>query len=446
MYNNQKLASLGGNNLEQQRQLKSKQQQYQRQQQLYNRQQQQKQKQLQMQQQLQKRQQLIQQQKFLQQERNVQREMMEKQRQQQNAFEATVTNFQQNVVAPQSTTRRSFALLPGRAATFSTYYPNVPQTNYGINKVATGNVNRQQRHPEIKEYSVDSLQQNNNVIESSLHNSQVQNNRMAIKERVPLVMVSQLQPATSTLPLPDLNKVVPSPHQNFTRLTVRPLQHNPISAHVSYQPTSQIDITSPRINVSSTNPSQYRISQSNQLQAGNPSNDALKREPPQLSTQQAAEEVNQFSFSPSPVFQRHADGPPRPSMELNHHLNKTSQTERRGGVGDGPEIPTQERLKTKEKLFYFPIKRDTLIRMLPLNIQEKYRSLREARNINSSYEAAHDKEKENTTALEEMKIQNATHKNNFTTASISNVKYSVRQIERRDNSITEHFDLLPQNT
>ena len=92
--------------------------------------------------------------------------MMEKQRQQRDAFEVTVANYQQNVVAPQST-RRNFAypkpISPGRAATFITYYPNMPQTNYGINKVATGNsnVNRHQRNPEIKEYSVDSPKQNN---------------------------------------------------------------------------------------------------------------------------------------------------------------------------------------------------------------------------------------------------------------------------------------------
>ena len=450
MYHNQQSASLGYNNLEQQRQLKSKQQQYQRQKQLYQRQQQQKQKQLQMQQQLQKRQQLIQQQKFIQQEQNFQREMIEKQRQQRDAFEATVTNYQQNVVAPQSTTKRNFEypgpISSGRAATFSTYYLNMPQTNYGINKVETGNVNRQQRNPEIKEYPVDSQQQNNNVIESSLHHSQVQNNRMAIKERVPFVTMSQLQPATSSSPLQDLNKVVLSSHQNVTDPTVQPPQHNPVSAHVSYQPTNHI--TSPRINASSSNQSQYRISQSNQLQAGNPLNDALKREPSQLLTQQAAGQVNQFSLKPTPssLFQTQADGLPRSSMELNHDLNKTSQIEGRGGVGDGPEIPTPEKPKTKEKLFYFPIKRDILIRMLPLNIQEKYRSLREARNINTSYEASNNKEKQNTTALENMKIQNVTHKNYYGTASISNFRYSVRQIKRGDDSITEHFDLLSQNS
>lgn len=450
MYNDKQTASPGYNSLKQQRQLKLQQQQ--------------KQKQFQMQQQLQSRQPLMQRQTFIQQGKNVQQQMMEKQRQQREAFESTVTNYQQSVAAPQTTPWRNTAyqnsqgnlqsniikvdpkpVSLGRAATFSVYYPKMPQhmydqyspfrrlqTNYRSNSVATRNFNPKQSNPEIKEYPMDSLRQNN-VMESSLHDSQVQNNRMPIKEQVPLVTVSQ-----PTWQSPDLNRVL----QNFTNLKLQPLQHNPNSVHASYQPTSQI--TYPGVNVNPTNQSQYRISQSNQLQAGNPLNEAQKREPLQLLTQQAEGQVNQFTVKPaSSVFQTHDGGPPR--MESKYDLNKTSQTERRGGAGDGPDIPTQEKPKKKEKLFYFPIKRDTLIRMLPLNIQEKYRSLRETRNINSSYEASSNKKKENSTAFEDVKVQNVSHKID-PSPNISNFKYSVQQIKTGNDSITEYFDLLPQST
>ncbi|KAL9985397.1 hypothetical protein ACROYT_G007801 [Oculina patagonica] len=438
LYNDKQTASPGYNSLEQQRQLKLQQQQ----------QQQQKQKQFQIQQQLQSRQQLMQRQTFIQQGKNVQRQMMEKLRQQREAFESTVTNYQQNVAAPQSTPWRNTAyqnlqgnlqsnilrvvpkpVSPGRAATLSAYYPKMPQRIY----------NRQQSNPEIKEYVMD-LPKRNLVVESSLHESQVENNLMPIKEHMPRVALSQ--PATDTWQRPDLNRVLPNSGKNVTGLTLQPLQHDPNSVHVSYQLTNQI--TYPGVTVNPTNQSQYRISQSNQLQAGNLINDAQKREPSKLLTQQAEGQVNQLSVKPaSSVFQTHDSG--APSMESKHNLNKTYQIERRGGVGDEPETPAQEKPKKKEKLFYFPIKRDTLIRMLPLNLQAKYRSLRETRNINSSYEAFRNEKKENSTALEDMKVQNLTHKNDPST-NISNFKYSVQQIKTGNDSITEYFDLLPQST
>ena len=167
------------------------------------------------------------------------------------------------------------------------------------------------------------------------------------------------------------------------------------------------------------------------------------KEPAQLLTQQAEDQV-QFSVKPaSSVFQTLDNGPP--SMESKHDLNKTSQIERRGGVEDESATSTEEKPKRKEKLFYFPIKRDTLIRMLPLNLQAKYRSLRETRNVNSNYEASSNKKKENSTALEDMKTQNVNN-NIEPSTNISNFKYSVQQIKTGSDSITEYFDLLPQST
>ena len=229
--------------------------------------------------------------KFIQQEQSLQRE---KQRQQREAFESTITNHQQNVAPPQSALSwgnthtvyqnsqgnaqssirvYSKPLSFGRAAMLSTYYSKMPQlvheqyspyrklqTNYGSNNVATGYFNRQQSNPEIKEYSMHSPKQN--VMESSLHE---ENNRIPIREQAPLVTVSQ--PDASTWRRPHLNSVLPNPDQNVTGLSLQPQQHNTNGVHVSYKTTNQI--ATPGVHANPTNQSQYRISQSNQLQAGN---------------------------------------------------------------------------------------------------------------------------------------------------------------------------------
>ncbi|KAJ7394157.1 hypothetical protein OS493_003836 [Desmophyllum pertusum] len=337
--------------------------------------------------------QLMEQQKLIQ-EQNFQREMMEKQRQQRKAFESTpVNNHQQNVVVPQSTSwprdttyQNSQGNLqssikvdskpasPGQAAELSAYYskmPGTPQTNYERNNVATG--------PEIKAYSMD-WSKKTNLIGSPLHDSQVK--RIPMKEHLPRVSVSQA--AIPTWQQSDLNRVLPSSNKNVTNLTLTPLQDKQKDFRVSYQPTNQI--TSRGVNLNPTSQSQYRISPSisSQLKAGSLLNAPLKKEPAPLLEQKA-----DFS-SASSIFQ--TNNRSTPSMKSKQELNKTSQVEKRGDVEDGSQ-PQDEPPKKKEKLFYFPIKRDTLIRLLPMNLQAKYRSLRETRNINSSYEAFSNKEK-----------------------------------------------------
>ena len=460
IYNDKQKSSIGYNTLEQQRQLELQQQQ-----------QQQKQKQLQIQQQMQRRQKVIEQQKLLRQEQNVQREMMEKQRQQREALiESPITNNHQHFDAPQSTPWRNPAyqnwqknlqsnarvdsrfVSPLHAASWRSYYSKNPQPAHKRyfasdgtlqektrNNVANSNFNQQLSNSEVGTNSV-SLTQQNVVLKSSLQNSQVERNltpMRGVKEQVHLATVSQ--PVTSAWQRPDFNRVLPSLHQNVTPVTLKPLQHNQNDVHVRPQLISN-QITSPGVDVNLTTQSQFRISSSIQLKAGNQFNVPPKKESPQLLLTQAAKAVK----AAGSVFHTNNDGPP--GMESKNDLNKTSQTERRGGVGDGAENRAQEKTHKREKLFYFPIKRDTLIRLLPSSLQEKYRSLRETRNINSTYETSIDKKKASFTTLEDMKVQQNENQKMDSSTNISNLKYSIRQIKTGNDSITEYFDLLPQST
>ena len=449
--------SIGYNALEQQRQLELKQQQQQQQQQ-------QKQKQMLLQQ-MQKRQKVIEQQKLVQQQQNFQREMMEKQRQQRETLiEPPITNNHQQVVAPQSTQWGNPAAYqnwqknlqsnarvdsrfasPVRAVPWSSYYPKTSQSTherylatYGTrSNVANGNFNQQLSSSEVGVNSV-GLNQQNVVLKSSLQNNQVASNRTPMEEQVRPVTVSQ--PVTSTWKRPDLtDKLLLSSQRNDTPLTLQPVQYNQSDVHVSSQLISN-HITSPGVDVNPTTQARFKSSSSNQLEAGSQINVSPKREPPQSLTQTVRGKVNEISLkAASSVFQPNDSGPP--GVE-----SKTFQTERRGGVGDGAENRTQEKTQKKEKLFYFPIKRDTLIRLLSSNLQEKYRSLRETRNINSTYDAM-DKKKDSSSVLEDMKFQqNITQKMADSSTNISNVKYSVRQIKTGNDSITEYFDLMPQST
>ena len=455
--------SIGYNALEQQRQLELKQQQQQQQQQ------QQKQKQLLLQQ-MQKRQKVIEQQKLVQQQQNFQREMMEKQRQQREALiEPPITNNHQQVVAPQSTQWGNPAAYqnwqknlqsnarvdsrfasPVRAVSWSSYYPKTSQSirerylaTYGTlqektrSDVANGNFNQQLSNSGIGINSV-RLNQQNFVLKSSLQNNQVESNLTPMEEQVHPVTVSQ--PVTSAWKRPDFtDRVLLSSQRNDTPLTLQPVQYNQSDVHVSSQLISN-HITSPGVDVNPATQARFKSSSSNQLEAGSQINVSPKREPPQSLTQTVRGKVNEISLkAASSVFKPNDNNPP--GVE-----SKTFQTERRGGVGDGAENRTQEKTQKKEKLFYFPIKRDTLIRLLPSNLQEKYRSLRETRNINSTYEAM-DKKKDSSSVLEDMKFQqNVTQKMADSSTNISNVKYSVRQIKTGNDSITEYFDLIPQRT
>ena len=411
----------------------------------------------------------MEQQKSVLQEQYFQREMMEKQRQQRETLiESPIKNNQQHVIAPPSTPWRNPAYQnwqknlqsnakadsrfasPVSAASWSSYYPTTLQPTHEryfthrtfqekkTSNVENGILNQQPSNPDVGAISVGFTQQNV-VLKSSLQNNQEEKNLTPMRKQMHLVTMSQ--PLTSAWQRPDFNRVLPSSHRNAAPLTLQPVQHNQSNVDVSPQLITN-KVTTPAVDVNPTTQSQFRVSSSKQLEAGNQFNVPPKRKSPQLLTQTAKGQVTQFS-----VFQTNNDGPP--SMESKDDLNETSQkvSERRGGgERDGPRSKTQQKTQKKEKLFYFPIKRDTLIRLLPSNLQEKYRSLRETRNINSTYEPSIDKMKENSTVLESMKTQqNETQKMDSST-NISNYKYSIQQIKTGNDSITEYFNLLPHSS
>lgn len=405
---------------------------------------------------------MIEQQESELQEQHFQREMTEKLRQQRETiYTSPITNNHQQVFTTRPAPWRSPAyqnwqknlqsnagvhdsrfVSPAQAVSWSSYYSKTPQpiherfSTYRAlqektrSNVANGDFNQQLSNSEVGPNSV-GLTKQSVVLKSSLQNSQMEKNLTLMKEQVGPVTASP--PIMSTWQRPDFKGVVPSLQRKATPLTSQPVQRNQSKVHVSSQLISN-QIASPGDNVNPTTQSQFRISSSNQLEEGNQSIVLPKNESSQLFAQSAKGQVNQFSVKVA--------GPP--SVKSKDESNRTSQTQRRGGVGDdGPE--TQEKTQKKEKLFYFPIKRDTLIRLLPSNLQEKYRSLRETGNINSTYEASIDKKKAKSKFLEDMKVQqNVAQKMNFST-NISNYKYSIEQIKTGNNSITEYFDLLPQS-
>lgn len=419
---------------------------------------------------MQRRQNLIGQQESELRKRHFQREMMEKLRQQRETiYTSPITNNYQQVVTPKSARWRNPAyqnsqknlqsnakvdsrfLSPAQAVSWGSHYSKTPQpiherfsTSRALQEktrsnVAKGDFHQQLSNSEVGANSV-GLTKQNVVLKSSLQNSQMEKKLTLMKEQMGPVTVSQ--PVMSTWQRPDFNRVLPSSQRNATPLTSQPVQRNQSNVHVSSQLISN-QIGSPGDNVNPTTQSQFRISSSNQLEEGNQSIVLPKNESSQLFAQSVKGQVNQFSVKVAgSVFQTNNDGPP--SVKSKDESNRTSQTQRRGGVGDGPE--PQEKPQKKEKLFYFPIKRDTLIRLLPSNLQEEFRSLRETRNINSTYETSIDKEKAKSKFLEDMKVQQNVAQKMDSSANISNYKYSIEQIKTGNNSITEYFDLLPQSS
>ena len=326
MKSNKQGSPLGFNPMEQRRQLELRQQQQQQQHQQHRL------RQLQ----IQRKGQLIQQQKQIQQAQNVQQEMMQKQRQQLRAMKqqqnvktlhaalwnSTVyKNTPKNLQSSGGVISQSAS--PGRL-TFNSY-PKTPQVSYG-------------RH------SPQWPLQNN----SGDKNVATQNN-------------------------PDLiSRSMVSPKQTYfvqsSRSQSQVVGENNIPA---------TERNKPGMNV--TNRSGITPSSSgwNQLQLRNQVAAPLKPEPPPIMLTKTPEtQGKQFPVnSVSYVFQKQKESPS--SFNPNPLVNTTAKVERRGNMEDidGRKIQSQEKPTKKEKLFYFPIKRDTLIQMLPTNLLKKYSQL-----------------------------------------------------------------------
>ena len=467
-YDKQAVSTLGYQALQleqqKQQQLKVQQQQQQRQKQLAE---QLKQKQQEMQQQLQRRTHAMQMQKLRHQQQTFQREMVDKQRQQREAFElANMNDYnQQGLSEPQFKPWRypanqnpqdkfqssgrvhSKPISHRSGATLSTFYPEMSQklyeryptyrtipTNYKGNSVATGELNQQQINPAIKTYSVNSLKRSD-LSTSSGNDIQVLESRERVTENVPPSLSRTV--ISPTWRRSGLNRVLQNSDTNFTNLTLQPVKHN----HGNVYSLTANEITSTEVHVKPTSQSQ----DSTLLQKGNPPHAPPSKEATPLPLQKAEGQIQQFSVKPAIyMFQTKTEG--TPSMQSKSTLNVTSQVEKRGDVDDKTASQPQKKSARKEKLFYFPIKRDTLISLLPMHLQEKYRSLRDTRNVNSSYEASINKNKVNSTVkMEDIKLQNLSQKVDPPTI-ISSYNYSVQQIKTGNDSITEYFYLPSQTT
>ena len=535
-YDKQAVSTLGYQALQleqqKQQQLKVQQQQQQRQKKLAE---QLKQKQQEMQQQLQRRTHAMQMQKLRQQQQTFQREMVDKQRQQREAFElANMNDYnQQGLIEPQFKPWRypanqnpqdkfqssgrvhSKPVSPRSGATLSTFYPEISQklyeryptyrtipTNYKGNSVATGELNQQQINPVIKTYSVNSLKRSDLSTSSENDIEVLERSRTRVTENVPPSLSQTV--ISPTWRRSGLNRVLQNSDQNFTNLSLQPVKDNhenvysltaneiaslgvivkptsrsqesiqlqtgsPLNAHdglvlngvlqnsdtnftnLTLQPVkhnhgnvyslSANEITSTEVDVKPTSQSQDSIL----LQKGNPPHAPPNKEATPLPLQKAEGQIQQFSVKPAIyMFQTKTEG--TPSMQSKSTLNVTSQVEKRGDVDDKTASQPQKKSARKEKLFYFPIKRDTLISLLPMHLQEKYRSLRDTRNVNSSYEASISKNKVNSTVkMEDIKLQNLSQKVDPPTI-ISSYNYSVQQIKTGNDSITEYFYLPSQTT
>ena len=87
-----------------------------------------------------------------------------------------------------------------------------------------------------------------------------------------------------------------------------------------------------------------------------------------------------------------------PNFNSNQMPNTTSKMDERTNVASESNVLPQKKLRKKEKLFYFPIKRDTLVQILLTNLQEKFKSFDEKRSINSTSQRT-SRNKENVTKL-----------------------------------------------
>lgn len=87
-----------------------------------------------------------------------------------------------------------------------------------------------------------------------------------------------------------------------------------------------------------------------------------------------------------------------PNFNSNQMPNTTSKMDERPNVANESNVLSQKKLRKKEKLFYFPIKRDTLVQILLTNLQEKFKSFDEKRSIDSTSQRT-STNKENVTKL-----------------------------------------------
>ena len=385
------------------------------------RQQQQRQRQLQIRQQWQLRTRQHQQQKLRQQVHgeNIQRKRPQRQTndspvidQKQNALQKTLWRYS-TYHAPKNLQSRgeveSQTASPTPAA-FS-YYRKIPQVSYesyyspqealqkyeDSNFPMLGNLKQRQSNPDT---TVISSKGNGLIIgltNSSQSRSQVmEGSKMQANETQETSLISVSKASTPIMQRPNDRKVLLNYDQSINKLQYKldsqPKQ-NTSSTHdaafVSYHPTRMITSSSVEMGPSNRtgaillkpNTPLFRNSVSNNLQVGNQLNVSFKSETPPVVLTKTAEtqEKQNLVNSSSYALEKQQESHPR-------LISNTTSNSSEGHVNMGgrQNIQSQEKPTRKEKLFYFPIKRDTLIQMLLLNLEEKYRLLRDTRNVTTS--------------------------------------------------------------
>ena len=259
-----------------------------------------------------------------------------------------------------------------------------------------------QSNPALNYHSVVSSKQTGFAQPSQSQSLVMERNNVPARPQQPLVSISGAV-------TPSLHRSYLSSHQGVEKLQTnvnsKPRQNNPDAVRVISQPSHQISSTGTNIKLtyqSGIVPSKANISLftnplPNHLQAENNLNAPLKTDPPPImSTKTAAKQQKEF--------QLHHENPK--SLNPNKRLNATTEMERRTYMANEQNVQSQGKPNKKEKLFYFPIKRDTLVEMLLSNLQEKFRSLRETKNVNSSSKTSGNKGSVTAQDSEAIKLKN----------------------------------------
>lgn len=456
-------------------------------------------------------------------------EMVDKQRQQREAFELLDTNNYnvQGMSAERISTNQNLqgsfqprtvlgskTVPPKRGTSVSVLYPKTPQqfyprpsidrkipTSSKVTTLAASELNQQQINPILETYSAKGLT-DTTLISSAVDREVLDKSRATATEIMPRLASWQaaLSPPSQRSEFQKASKAL---DQNLKHLTLQPLKDNQRNVHSPFsneitslgvdmkrlsqsQNRIQVQVESPvaaplrnsgfskvssirnqnvqdvnfqpvkvngekadssiinetkslGINANTINQSQDRV-----LSLTRSPSYASSRKGSNLQSLQKTEgPLQQFSVKPATLTLQ-AKNRSTLGMQLRLPLNITSPLAKQGYLKDAVKGHPHAKSAKKEKLFYFPIKRDTLISLLPMHLQAKYRSLRDTRNENSTQIVSLSKSIENSTVkMEDIKSPNISLKNGF---HISQYKYSVEQIKTGNDSITEYFYLPSKMT
>lgn len=226
-------------------------------------------------------------------------------------------------------------------------------------------------------------------IQSSQSRSRVtERNKTPLNERQVSLITAPLV-AKPTSRRSHLSRILSNSNQEINKLQYevnsQTQSDNKNAAPVTYYPSNKISASDGEpslVNRSWTSlPKPYTSLSRNQLQVGDQSKVSLKSESTQAVLIKPVEtQVKPFLVKPTGHAVQTLQKSQPPNRISSHLFIITPNTHGQSNMTDWQNDQSWENTTKKEKLFYFPIKRDTLIQMLPLNLQEKYKSLRETRN------------------------------------------------------------------